>query len=249
MDFSEPSPSGLQTPNIRGPAIAAAQTPPGRPIPLPRYHRRRHRPGPHKAVGFLIVPLLLGLGLVPRPCQAAKIVNPRNPCIQAAMQVERLLQIPAGLMTAIVLVESSDGVEPNPFAINRAGAAIHPRSYRAAADLLRDTEGHPARDVDVGCAQISMRYHLDRVDGRPELALAPFRNVHLGGIILAENHRLHGSWTAAVGHYNARPGPIQNRYICRVLMTYTSITRRTLDRASANWCSQWSTNVANATLR
>jgi soluble lytic murein transglycosylase-like protein len=136
-------------------------------------------------------------------------------CLTPIAAAERHFHLPEGLLAAIALTESGQGGVPQPWALNIAGQAISAPSYQAAAALLRDARGTPRRDVAIGCMQIHMSYHLDRI-GEPELALDPVVNVWYGAAYLDELYRRYGNWISAIGHYHASDAEAQSSYRCGV---------------------------------
>ncbi len=119
--------------------------------------------------------------------------------------------IPEGLLMAIGVTES----RLNPLALNHGGRTLQPASFDEAADLLVDGAGQPYQNMAIGCMQIFARFHLDEVDGDPELFLDPETNVDYAARLLLFLYRYTGNWRDAVGRYHTSPtSPNYVRYIC-----------------------------------
>lgn len=119
--------------------------------------------------------------------------------------------LPEGLLMAIGITES----RLNPLALNHGGRTLRPASFDEAADLLVNNAGQPHQNMAIGCMQIFARYHLDEVDGDPELFLDPETNVDYAARLLLFLYRYTGNWRDAVGRYHTSPtSPNYVRYIC-----------------------------------
>jgi soluble lytic murein transglycosylase-like protein len=130
-------------------------------------------------------------------------------CYEHVGPAEARYGIPAGLLTAVVRTESGG----NPFALNADGAAYFPSGRDEARSMIAALYGRGARNVDVGCGQISMRHH-------PQFALNDSldsaRNVDYAASFLAHLYGVYGSWAAAVAHYHSSDPARQAEYLRRV---------------------------------
>jgi len=134
-------------------------------------------------------------------------------CLEAISAAEERHDIPSGLLQAIAEIES----DLNPLALNVAGRTRVPQSYDQAVALLYDRAGRPRRDLNIGCMQIHTGWHLQAVDGQPQLFLDPEVNVDYGASLLRTLYEREGSWREAVGWYHTSPAyPNFYRYICAV---------------------------------
>lgn len=136
--------------------------------------------------------------------------------------------VPPPLLAAIAATESGHAGRPHPWALNITGeGSIYPPS-RADALRLLQAAVHAGRAVDVGCMQISTRYHRDRFRSLAEM-LEPAVNIDYAASLLRSERRRHGSWAEAVGAYHA--GPTQRNttraraYRCRVAEKLTADRR------------------------
>lgn len=139
-----------------------------------------------------------------------------SPCLQ---QAARASGVDPALFHAIVKVESGQ----HPFAFGWYDPAGFRRSYRApsytkAVEHLEALEERQIR-FDVGLAQVNSR-NLKILSLRtgiaPVQALDPCVNLHLAGIILQEQIRIHGPTWKAVAGYNGAPNyaPRVHRVYC-----------------------------------
>jgi hypothetical protein len=80
-------------------------------------------------------------------------------CVQAALEAERSLDIPPGLLLSVALVESGRGGEPDPWAMNIGGRSVHANGLADAKKRLFDSHGHLRAKAAVGCMQLSVSDH------------------------------------------------------------------------------------------
>lgn len=166
----------------------------------------------------MLPPILLSLLLVllAQPAWA-------DVCLEWAAKAERLFDIPSPLLQAIVLTESGD----NPFALNIDGRSYFPLSRTEAAALLAE---HRAVDrADIGCAQISMRYHADFFAGSTAGPFDPQGNLVYAAWLLSDNKRRYGSWAMAVARYHSTTPERQVEYVCRVMDQLARLSGRSGD--------------------
>lgn len=119
------------------------------------------------------------------------------------------------LLYAIALVESSRVDEgfasPWPWALNKAGKAIYPRTYEEAIGHLKKSIDHGESNIDVGLMQVNYRWHSARA-GSLGLLMDPVTNVELGAQILSEAiASVPGDLTLGVGRYHAWQDRIEAR--------------------------------------
>jgi hypothetical protein len=130
------------------------------------------------------------------------------------------------MLQAIVMVESGQGHKAHPYAINLRGKAYYPKTAREALKIVTKEDGS-IEPADIGCGQISMRYHLKGMNGDPKWALDPNYNLAYAAHLLIENYQRHGTWTKAVAHYHSGKIDRQWAYVCRVLRKMQKIQQRT----------------------
>ncbi len=142
-----------------------------------------------------------------RPCMAFDIADD-TVCVAAGTAAEQAQGIPAGLLISIGKVESGRAdpltgqVIPWPWTVNVDGRGQHFESKDEAVAFVRLALSSGARDVDVGCFQVSMEAHPDAFDSI-ESAFDPVQNANYAAKFLAELKMGAGSWETAVGNYHS----------------------------------------------
>lgn len=144
---------------------------------------------------------LLLLSVLPAPGLAAP--PPSGTCVQAAAAAERRHALPEGMLAAIGRVETGDRLTPAwPWSINADGVGWVASSRQQAVAQVQALYAQGARDIDVGCFQISLRHHPHAF---PDLQAAfdPAMNAQYAAGFLASLYRRTGSWDAAIMAYHA----------------------------------------------
>ena len=131
-----------------------------------------------------------------------------GPCEQAAVEAEQEFNLPTGLLMAIGRVESgrydpaTGNIVPWPWTIDVAGDG---RQFETAAEAIRTTEllrVGGARNIDVGCFQVSLLYHPNAFRDMTE-AFDPTANGRYAGQLLASLKARLGGWSDAVAAYHS----------------------------------------------
>ena len=131
-----------------------------------------------------------------------------SPCEQAALDAEKAFDLPAGLLQAIGRIESgryeaaNGRVVPWPWTIDVAGEG---RQFGSAADAIRTTlslRAKGARNIDVGCFQVSLLFHPDAFETMED-AFDPTSNGRYAGRLLASLKARLGAWPDAVAAYHS----------------------------------------------
>lgn len=152
-----------------------------------------------KAMGWALATLLAMAG----PAGA------EDGCFAYVPAAEARYGIPGGLLAAVVRTESGG----NPLALNADGTPYYPIGRDQAHALIQSLHVGGARNVDVGCGQISLRHHPSLP---PDLALDAARNVDYAAAYLASLYQSHGSWPVAVAHYHSSDPVRQAAYLQRI---------------------------------
>ena len=105
-------------------------------------------------------------------------------------RIAKLHALDPYILYAVALIESaqnndSSTVAPWPWALNKSGQAIIPKSQEEAHTILKKSiaEGH--QSIDVGLMQINLYWHGHKVES-PEQLLNPVTNMKIGAGLLAE---------------------------------------------------------------
>jgi hypothetical protein len=132
-------------------------------------------------------------------------------CLDEIAKQEVHYGMPAGILKAISRVESSGSpygiiTKPWPWTLNVGGAPHYYPTKQAALTALNTFKIDSDVNIDVGCMQISLKYHPNAF---PDLATAldPVANVDYGALFLSALKQKSGDWMQAVGDYHsALPG-------------------------------------------
>lgn len=154
----------------------------------------------------------LGIAISPL---VAKPVFAQDACVTSAIEVERKLNIPSGLLVAIALVESGQDGVPHPFAMSVNGRPVMARSAQDAARHLKDRQGQLRSNVYVGCMQLSLSVHRGQFSP-VERITDPRENVAYAGRLLLRLHGDEGNWKSAVARYNGGSMRRAQAYVCKV---------------------------------
>lgn len=131
-------------------------------------------------------------------------------CERAIHAAETAHGLPRGLLKAMGWVESRH----RPFAIQAGGKSYYPESRQAAATIIRDLKSNGHRFIDVGCVQINLAYHGDRIG--LDALLDAEANASYGAGFLKGLYRRERSWRRAVARYHASDQRAQSRYLAAV---------------------------------
>lgn len=137
-------------------------------------------------------------------------------CLVAAMSAEREVGLPAGLLSAIAIVESG----ADPFAVRVGDVERRHRHAAAAADTVRDAIARGIQP-DIGCWQVNVGWHGGAF-GSVDAALNPDVQARYAARFLKSLHTELGSWSAAIGAYHSRTPLLAAGYQCRVARAWTA---------------------------
>jgi soluble lytic murein transglycosylase-like protein len=146
-------------------------------------------------------------------------------CAAAAAAAESQGGVPRGLLLSIGMVESgradplSGRVAPWPWTVNADGAGRYFSSESDAAAFVRLAESSGARDVDVGCFQVSLQSHPDAFASVDE-AFDPQKNATYAVAFLNQLKGFAGSWESAVADYHSATPALGLPYEQRVMAVW-----------------------------
>jgi Transglycosylase SLT domain len=133
-------------------------------------------------------------------------------CARAAQAAETDFGLPQGVLRAIGRVESGGW----PWIANVDGAAeVYRSKPEAVTALMRVRSPRPA-NIDVGCFQISSRYHPTAFPTIAD-ALDPDSNARYAAKFLLELRDRYGDWARAVGAYHSATAPLEAAYRGQVM--------------------------------
>lgn len=176
---------------------------------------RRDRAG----AGLCLAAVLVGVGIAVLAAVGPALAQQQqrwiSPCLHYIGWAEQQFQIPRGILHAIALTESGFQGQPHPFALNIGGAPHYPTDANTALRLIQRADGTFRPEADVGCMQISIRYHGETVRN-PAYLLNPRFNVSYGAYYLRSLYMEHGDWTTAIARYHSGNRQRQIIYLCKV---------------------------------
>jgi soluble lytic murein transglycosylase-like protein len=148
---------------------------------------------------------------------ASAIAEP-DLCEREMAQAAKKYDIPLGILYAVGLTETGGGGHLHANALNLQGDAVYSLNKQQAMQRFQAAKASGMRLIDIGCMQLNWYYHGDQFSSVEEM-FDPHKNVDYAARFLKELKKSEGSWTLAVGRYNAGKNndPAQKRYVCKVL--------------------------------
>ena len=165
--------------------------------------------------GNAVAVLLATTTLLALTSNAQAQADDSTACVQAAQQAELASGLPAGLLTAIASVESGGW----PWSANLDGTAEHYSSKADAVAALTRVRLPKPVDVDVGCFQISLKYHPSAFATMAD-ALDPASNARYAARFLLELHDRLGTWDRAAAAYHSATASLGSEYQNRVMVSW-----------------------------
>lgn len=129
-------------------------------------------------------------------------------CAAAGHGVELADALPPNMLLAIGMVESgranplTGAAAPWPWTVNVDGKGQYFASKQDAEAYVRLAQTSGARDIDVGCFQVSLEYHPDAFGSLDE-AFNPGTNAAYAGTYLTQLKTQTGSWNSAIADYHS----------------------------------------------
>jgi hypothetical protein len=149
--------------------------------------------------------LLAALLALPRATRAES--GDWTACRQAIAAAEPASGVPAGLLSAIALVETgrrspTGAPQPWPWSVNAEGESHYAPSKSAAIARVRELQAHGVRSIDVGCMQVNLLYH-PQAFASLEDAFDPAANLRYAARFLRSLQGQTGDWGVAIGRYHS----------------------------------------------
>jgi hypothetical protein len=163
--------------------------------------------------------LLCVLALLPGLARADGV------CGAAGRAAEQAGLLPAGLLVAIGMVESGRAdpltgqITPWPWTVNADGQGQYFPDKASAEAFVRLAESSGARDIDVGCFQVSLQQHPDAFPTL-DAAFDPVANANYAARYLNQLRGQTGSWNMAVADYHSATPALGVPYEQRVLAAW-----------------------------
>ena len=129
--------------------------------------------------------------------------------------VEQRNQIPRGLLSAIVSIESGF----NPTAINIAGKTATPNDKSEAIKTIKNAVNQGITNIDIGITQINYRWHKDNFKNIEEM-INPTANIEYAAKLLSSLFKQHGTWHKAIRHYHSANPNHHKQYSRKVVIAW-----------------------------
>ena len=175
--------------------------------------RGHRRPPARRRLRALALAGLLAAASAVAPARADDV------CEAAAAMAADAHGVPLDVMRAVLRVETGEGRGEArrgwPWSANADGRSYRFADLGAALAFAAGPVARAAGNVDLGCFQISRRWHGDAFEGAREM-LDPARNALYAARLLAGHHARTGDWTAAAGAYHSRTEAHAGPYRARV---------------------------------
>ncbi|MDE2319438.1 MAG: transglycosylase SLT domain-containing protein [Rhodospirillales bacterium] len=129
-------------------------------------------------------------------------------CAAAGRAAELANALPPNLLLSIGMVESgradplTGGFAPWPWTVNADGNGQYFTSKQDAEAFVRLAQASGARDIDVGCFQISLENHPDAFASLDD-AFDPAKNAGFAALYLTQLKGQTGSWNSAIADYHS----------------------------------------------
>jgi hypothetical protein len=152
-------------------------------------------------------------------------VAPELACGRAGRAAEQVGVLPENMLVSIGLVESgrvdaiTGQMAPWPWTVNANGTGHYFGSEQDAAAFARQAVASGARDVDVGCFQVSLQHHPDAF-GSIDAAFDPVANAVFAARFLNRLKLRVGSWDQAIADYHSSTPEPGLAYQQKVLDTW-----------------------------
>lgn len=174
-------------------------------------------------IGAAVAGAMMLLAVAP-----AQARNSVDPCGAETRRQERAHGIPAGLLSAISLVESGRFDKHSrasiawPWTVMAEGKGRFLPSKAAAIAEVAALQARGVRNIDVGCMQINLQAHRDAF---PNLATAfdPGANVAYAAKFLLRLREETGSWARAGTHYHSRTPHLAAAYRVKLALAWNRI--------------------------
>ena len=128
-------------------------------------------------------------------------------CEYLANVVEEQQDLPVGILSSISNVEAGRIINDKPkkgwpWTVNHAGEGLFFESKPDAIKYVEDHLNIGDLNLDVGCMQISLKWHSKKFSSLEE-AFDPKVNINYAAIFLKNLFRNHGDWNLAIKYYHS----------------------------------------------
>jgi len=158
-----------------------------------------------------------------KPAYSDSLTN----CLNFTEKYGKQFNIPDKLLTSISLVES--GIKKNnnfvswPWTLNVAGKSMFFDNRDDALSFLK--KNYKNKNIDVGCMQISLKYHINEFDTLENI-LDPDTNVKYAAKFLRKLFLKHKRWNEAISRYHSSVPKRKTQYLNRVKNYWSDIRQK-----------------------
>jgi hypothetical protein len=152
-------------------------------------------------------------------------------CGALAERMERIADIPPGLLQAVALAESGRAhpthgdSRPWPWTIRSGADSFYLPSKETALRKVQELRAAGRSNIDVGCMQVNLGYHGTAFASLDE-AFDPRRNVAYAAGFLKQLREQTRSWAKATGRYHSGDADRGQAYRARVWRLWRDLRRR-----------------------
>ena len=145
-------------------------------------------------------------------------------CEYIASVVEEQNDLPVGILSSISNVEAGRIIGQNPkkgwpWTVNHAGEGLIFESKYEAIKYVRKNLELGDKNMDVGCMQISIKWHSENFSTLEE-AFDPKSNINYAADFLQKLYSIHNDWNLAIKHYHSSDPNKNIKYHQKVLAVW-----------------------------
>lgn len=163
-------------------------------------------------------------------------VDTAQMCSLAAARMEEKYGIKKHLLQTISSVETGHWGNQNgkfvswPWTINANGRGYHFKTKAEAVAKVKDLQAKGVKSIDVGCMQISLKYHGSAFDSIED-AFDPDINMEYSAKFLSKLYAQRGNWQKAAMAYHSKALSRGLRYKNRLVSRFEQIKVAVLERS------------------
>lgn len=170
------------------------------------------------------------LAFTPSALQS-KTIGPHNShvsnlCDEASRIASKDFGIPERVLLAIARTETGRSAQGNtypwPWAVNMEGRSLWFDTENEALTFVFDHFKTGSRNFDVGCFQISYRWHGAAFTSIEQM-FDPIENARYAASFLKSLYAKSGDWTKAVGAYHSRTKEYADRYMVKFRSSFAEV--------------------------
>ncbi len=166
------------------------------------------------------------------------LMNESNKCFTFVSKYEKKYKLPKKSLLAIVLNETGrkysnsknflEAMRSWPWAVraNDSNQSYYFVSKQEAVAFITKQLSRGNTNLDVGCAQINLKYHRDAFDSIHQ-AIEPEINIHYAAYLVAGHYHNSGrSWYKSIAYYHSKTKDIGTNYANKVLKILSKLNTK-----------------------